>query len=220
MKILIVMLVMSISIFSKDFDKNKIVYNLVEKLILNDLDNLEKNFDKLEDEEINLGFFTTKGYEKSKNKLNLAIKNSLVNHPRINIISENYDEYTRLLEEQIDSKYEDVRLVGQLRKTKYLFKLDFDNLHYSKNFQFKDELIGTISLELIDLSTGSIVYGSYIPVNYSNKVSYIKIIYLKGLIFFVGIMLSLLTRKFYTIKIFISIVILFILLNLYYFLII
>lgn len=220
MKVLIVMLIMSLSILPRDFHKNNFVFSLIEKLILDDINNLNKTLDTIEEDEINLGFFITEGYENSKSKLSLSIKNTLVNHPKVNVISENYDEYTKLLEKQIDSRYEDVRLIGQLRRTRYLFKLDFNNFYYSQNFQLKDELSGTISLELIDLSTGSILYGSYIPVNYSNKLAYKKLVYFQALIFLLGIVLSFITRKFYTIKIFIVILSLFTLLNLYYFFII
>jgi hypothetical protein len=213
--------VLSISLYASDFAKNKDVFFEVAKLLHEDIPKLENTLIELKDKEINLGFYTKHSeYSQSLAELNLILKNELVKTKKINIISENYDEYASILESQSNSKYEDIRLIGQLKKTKYLLKIDLDNITYSRNLYMKNEIKGTLSVEVVDLSRGSTVYASYMPIDYSKKIPYIRLVYLMVGLFFSGILLSIITKRYYTLKIFSFIIVFLSLVNIYYFFII
>lgn len=218
-KILLILFTLTLNIYSKDIANNEYIYNEVEKIVLTNIDRIKETLNNLDDDEINLGFYTSKEYSKSKEKLNLTIKEALVNEKKINILSEDYESYGKLLEKQNNSKYEDVRLVGQLKKTKYLLKIDYNNLIHNKNLYLKDEFKGILSIEVINLSSGSVVYASYQPMNIVKKTNLGIVALVSGIIFLLGIFSSILTKKYYTIKIMSISVFLIILLNLYYFLI-
>lgn len=218
---LLMAFVLSIGLYASDFAKNKNVFFEVAKLLHDDIPKLEKSLTELKENEINLGFYTGDSeYAESIAELNLILKNELIEIKKINIISENYDEYASILESQSNSKYEDIRLIGQLKKTKYLLKIDLDNVNYSRNLYLKNEIKGTLSVEVVDLSTGSTVYASYMPIDYSQKMPFIKLVYLMLGLFFSGILLSIITKRYYTLKIFSFILVILSLVNIYYFFII
>ncbi len=218
MKILLFLL-LTLNVYTKDFDKNKIVYNKVEESIKEEIPNFINKIENLEGE-VNLGLYIGNTYIKSKNKLINNIKNELLTLKNVSVISENYDEYSKILEKQNNSKYEDVRLVGQLKKTRYLLKIDYNNLEYTTNFYLKNYLSGIISLEVIDLASGSVIFGSYKEVEVEEKIEKEIIFSINALLIILAIITNKLTRKYYTLRIFSLYLIFIFIINVYYFLVI
>ncbi len=216
---LILFLLLTLNIYTKDFDKNKIVYDKVEESIEGEIPSLVTKVKEIEGE-VNIGFYIGNTYTKSKSKIINNIKNQLVSIDNVSIISENYDEYSKILEKQNNSKYEDVRLVGQLKKTRYLLKLDYNNLEYSTNFYLKNYLSGNLSLELIDLASGSIIFGSYKEVEVEEKIKREFVIGLSFLLLILSVLTNKLTRKYYTLRVFSFYFLLIVTLNIYYFIVI
>lgn len=216
---LILFLLLTLNIYTKDFDKNKIVYNKVEETVTGEFDNLLDSIEEIEGE-VNIGFYMGNTYTESKNKILNKLKNHIIVLDKVNIISENYDEYSNILERQNNSKYEDVRLVGQLKKTRYLLKLDYNNLEYTTNFYLKNYLSGTLSLELIDLASGSIVFGSYKEVEVEEKIGKEVVIGISLFLLLMAFVTNKLTRKYYTLRVFLIYLLFIGLLNIYYFIVI
>lgn len=216
---LILFLLLTLNIYTKDFDKNKIVYNKVEETVTGEFDKLLESIEEIEGE-VNIGFYMGNTYTESKNKILNKLKNHIIVLDKVNIISENYDEYSSILERQNNSKYEDVRLVGQLKKTRYLLKLDYNNLEYTTNFYLKNYLSGTLSLELIDLASGSIVFGSYKEVEVEEKIGKEVVIGISLFLLFMAFVTNKLTRKYYTLRVFLIYLLFISLLNIYYFIVI
>ncbi len=216
---LILFLLLTLNIYTKDFDKNKIVYDKVEESIEGEIPSLVTKVKEIEGE-VNIGFYIGNTYTKSKSKIINNIKNQLVSIDNVSIISENYDEYSKILEKQNNSKYEDVSLVGQLKKTRYLLKLDYNNLEYSTNFYLKNYLSGIISLEVIDLASGSVIFGSYKEVEVEEKIEKEIIFSINALLIILAIITNKLTRKYYTLRIFSLYLIFIFIINVYYFLVI
>jgi hypothetical protein len=137
----------------------------------------------------------------------------------LNIINEDYDEITEVLAKERDEKYEDVRLFGDLKKTKYLITVKTNDFEYSNNFYLKEELEFDLTVELTNVATGEVMITKTENFDFAQKIEKIYVIIISVIMFLIGIFISFLTHKYYTLKIMFYDIILITILNLYYYMI-
>ncbi|TDT71419.1 hypothetical protein EV215_0792 [Hypnocyclicus thermotrophus] len=186
---------------------------------------LEKNSDviikklleeKNKGKELDVGFFS-KNKNKISEKIITKLKEKLVlKNKDINILSENYEEVDEILKKENNDFYEDKRVVGILKKTKYVINIKI-NEYTIKNYFYlkKDEKIN-FDIEIIDLSSKKTIFNKNSNIEFNKKVKNYKIYLLSLFLFVFGLLISFITKKYYTIKIMSITVFLIIILNIYY----
>lgn len=180
-------------------------------------------FEHFEKKSLDVGFYTIESEDRNENiheKITDYLKEYLTLNGKdleLNIINENYDEITEVLEKERDEKYEDVRLFGDLKKTKYLISIKINDFIYKNNFFLKEELRFDLTVELTEISTGEVMVSKSEKIDFSQKTKHVYILIVSGIILFIGILVSFATHKYYTLKIMFYDIILITILNLYYY---
>lgn len=229
MKKLFLLLFLLSSVFTygieiKNEEINKKFKENIEKI--GELLIVKFKFEHFEKKDLDIGFYSLKANKNNKEineKVSDYLKEYLTLNGKdleLNIINENYDEITKVLEKERDEKYEDVRLFGDLKKTKYLITIKTSDFiyKYKRNLFLKEELRFDLTVELTNVASGEVMITKSDKFDFSRKTNHLYVIIVSIIMFFVGILLSFSTHRYYTLKIMFYDIILITLLNLYYYL--
>ncbi|MBZ4683731.1 MAG: hypothetical protein PWP46_2138 [Fusobacteriaceae bacterium] len=192
------------NLLNAELDKNSDI--IIEKLLE------EKDKGK----ELDIGFFS-KNKEKIAEKIITKLKEKIVlKNKEINILSENYDEVDEILKKENNDFYEDKRVVGILKKTKYVVNIKINEYNTKNYFYLKKHEKINFDIEIIDLSSKKTIFNKNSNIEFDKKIENYKIYLFSLFLFIFGLILSFITKKYYTLKIMSLMILLIIILNIYY----
>lgn len=204
-----------------------IVWGKLDKNIIFHLDNLSKEsalelVKELENSDIkeyDMGIYYDSDLYQNIIPIYKSILTKKNKNIKINLLSEDYDLVIKTIKKENNNNYENARVLGQLKKTKYLLKLELLSFSYDKKFLIKSTAKGFIKSEIIDVKSRNIIYSSIKKIDLDVKWPYKIIAIISILAFILGIILSILTKRYYTLKIMSFTIVLIILINFFYYLI-
>ena len=179
---------------------NPVIYKNVEEVIDSQIVELNNHLDKNILKEINIVIEDNNNENPEIKTFLSKIQNSITQNPKVHIINAS-DIASRNL------------------KNTYTLKLKFIDTKYKFNLGFKHEFSGISALELILDDTNSLSFKTYMPLNFSWKLSDFWSLTISLLIISLGIAISFFTKNKYIREISGITIFLFLVFNIYFYVI-